>query len=261
MESLSLSNLNAIKMINLRFKTILRLSFLLFLGIMLSYCSSGKNDLDSNRSQRLDDTTLVKEAFINYRNLIEVTLVNDSNIPGNGVTYSTFLNTDKAAVDSSGIVLSLDNNRLLRFSDKLSSDDETSNEHYEYMGFEKKSELYWIKKQLYDEEKHILISRRNGEISYIWSEPIINSQSNYIVSLQNSCFRTFDDCPTGFQIWKVTEGNVSLLLQITLKNYYTANAIWITDSNFMLDIINTKPSLEEVGQDENKTMKYLIRIK
>jgi hypothetical protein len=129
----------------------------------------------------------------------------------------------------------LENGRKVILQNVLTPGDETSYTKYNYKGFEKHSRLHWFIKELYDEQKHVLIDAI-GDTTEVQNEPIVNQAGTLFLVRQNDCYLVFDDCVPGFQIWRVQNGRLSIAGNVMLENFVVVRCGWKTNSKFIVEL-------------------------
>lgn len=137
---------------------------------------------------------------------------------------------------AAGVQIELAGKRLLVLRNTSSKQDETEVTTYRYRGTDKRNQLVWVTKDLYEERKHFLISQVNGKQVEISNEPQLNLISTLVFAQQNECYQMFDDCYPGFQLWRINKGTLKLLKEVRLKHYAVVRGGWISTSTVRMEV-------------------------
>jgi len=193
--------------------------------------------------------------------LIDLKYLGDTVISHSSWHPTSFSKKTKGVLtDSNGVRLVLNNSDTLVFKNRLNPEEETTEETNECLGEDGEKKFYLIRKQLYDTEKFFLVDRNTGKSTEIWNVPLANGNVSFLFSPQNSCFREFDDCPMGFQIWHSKNSEIFLYLQIVLKTHYVLNGVWTSSKELIIDVVNSESSIQEQN-DTISAERYLIKLR
>ncbi|RTQ46872.1 hypothetical protein EJV47_21105 [Hymenobacter gummosus] len=127
--------------------------------------------------------------------------------------------------------------------------DETSFVTYHYRGFEPKTELVWVTKEAWESTKQLLLNRRSGRVTEVGNEPHLNGTGTLLFARQNDCFRVFEDCYPGFQLWRVQAGQLQLLKQVRLENYFVLDGHWLAPGKLSLELGSIEELMNQRGND------------
>jgi hypothetical protein len=149
---------------------------------------------------------------------------------------------------AAGVRVLLSSGKTVQLKNVRVKNDETSDVTYTYRGSEPKTGLVWVKKSPYECPTQLLVSRASGRVTDIGSEPHLNAAGTLLFARQNECFVIFDDYyHPGFQLWRVQTGQLQLLKQVRLTNYFVLDGRWLGPDKLRLEL----GSMEELMSKGN----------
>ncbi len=122
----------------------------------------------------------------------------------------------------------------ISLKNKLVPNDETANQKYHFKGFDRKSNLFWIYEENWEDSREILVNVKTGKQTVVTNDPLLSIDRNFIICKQNDCFQVFEDCKTGFSVYSTKNGNVELLTNVDMINYYVHDLYWVSNTEFVI---------------------------
>jgi len=175
--------------------------------------------------------------------------------------YSDFNKTDtsKALVFSDSISIFTDKNNTVTFRNSSADVDVTSAEKYSYKGYDSKTNFHWIVKERYEDAEDILVDQKNGKTTKVSNNPVGNSSGTMFFTKQNQCFLVFEDCSPGFQLWKVLNGELKLMQEVHLKNYFIVDGGWTSSGKLIVEVASIKEFMNTGKTSSAKKYELILK--
>ncbi|RSK43276.1 hypothetical protein [Hymenobacter perfusus] len=132
------------------------------------------------------------------------------------------------SIGNHGISIAWPNKQRVVFRDFNPPLDESKMVNHSYRGMNVLTGLVWITRQRYEDLEQLLTSQASGRVFEVANEPSINRSGTLLFAKQNECFVMTDECPPGFQLWRINKGALKLLKEVRLQNYFVVSGGWIS---------------------------------
>jgi hypothetical protein len=238
----------------MKVKYILNIFFLI--TVLESSCVSKHEKSDTQSTIKTQDAALIELSS----SLGDSFLIESIDKAFFNLQSSPFNQDTLADNIQNSIIVPIKKEKSLTFKNYSSLRDETASVAYKYVGYEKKSKLYWIIKDEYEERKNLIIHENTGDMVELKNSPIIDLSGSYLFCNQSSSFMEFEDYDPGFQIWKILAKKLQLIREVRLKNFFVVKGGWDAQNDLCVAIAPLS-SLNN-DEDQEKSIRYfLIRIR
>lgn len=132
---------------------------------------------------------------------------------------------------------------------------------YHYRAAEPKYGLVWVSKVPYECPTELLVSRASGQVTDIGNEPHLNSSGALLFARQNGCFMVFENYYPGFGLWRVQNGQLKLLKQVRLENYFVLAGRWVGPTKLRLELGLREELMEKGDEDKIRRQAFELTVK